>query len=124
MPDKNKLERGNASNSTDLFGSIDTVLDSEEPERRVELIDDLIHRLNFLRRLTLLTPNQIEHMQSTETLNDACRARLDQAEGTPLFDDLIEEYARSNYFRECAWVKYMNEGGKPPCPPEPPLQND
>jgi len=91
-------------------------LDTLNKTERVERIDDVIHRMNFERRLTLLTDNQRKHMEGNG-MSEAVRAQLHELKGTPKFEHKIEEFARSLYFRQCAWVDYLNNGGEPPIPP-------
>jgi hypothetical protein len=91
-------------------------LDTLDEKERVERIDDLLHRLNFERRLAALTPNQRESMNNRD-LSPAARARLDEAKSEAEREELITMYARSQYFRNCAWVDYLNNGGTPPVLP-------
>lgn len=99
-------------------------LDACDEKERVERIDDLLHRLNFERRLTLLTPNQQESMNN-HTLHPTQRARLDACKTKSERDKLISEMARTQYMRDCAWVDYLNGGrAEPPVKAElqsPPL---
>jgi len=92
-------------------------LDALDEKQRVERIDDLLHRLNFERRLTLLASNQREAMND-RTLHPTQRARLDACKTEAERDKLISEMARSQYFRDCAWVDYLNGGcAEPPVMP-------
>jgi len=91
-------------------------LDDLDENERVEKIDDLLHRLNFERRLAALTTNQREHMNNRD-LSPAARARLDEAKSDAEREELITMYARSQYFRDCAWADYLNNGGTPPVLP-------
>ena len=82
-------------------------LDALEEKERVERIDDLLHRLSFERRLTLLAPNQREAMND-RTLHSTQRAGLDACKTEAERDKLIGEMARTQYFRRCAWSDYLN----------------
>lgn len=83
------------------------VLDNLEPCDRVEAIDDAIHRLNFERRVTLLTDKQRQHMMD-ESLSDAVRQRLDTCKSDKERDEYITGHARATYFRRMAWAAYLN----------------
>ena len=100
-----------------LKGIIRKYIDDSAQKDRVDKIDDLIHLLNCERRLATLTPNQREHMNNRE-LSPAARAKLDEAKSEYVRDGLMSMYARSQYFRDCAWADYLNNGGTPPVFPE------
>lgn len=89
-----------------LFLDLVAVMDSLEPEARVEAIDDLIHRLKFERRVTLLTPDQLNHMSSV--LSTEQRERLQSLKTEKEREGVIDAYARAMYFRNCAWSDYLN----------------
>lgn len=82
-------------------------LDTLEKDERLESIDDLLHRLNFERRLMTLTDEEREHMNN-ESLSPEARQKLDNAKTTAEREELITMYARSTYFRRCAWIDYLN----------------
>jgi hypothetical protein len=92
-------------------------LDSQETKpARISAIDDLIHLLNFERRLAMLDEKQIFAMQChpsqemTDSLN-ACKSEKDR-------EELIESASIVLYFRRCAWTEYLNGTSKYcPCPP-------
>lgn len=90
--------------------------DGLEKKDRVDAIDDAIHRLQFERRLTLLTEKQREHM-CNESLSGAQRARLDQCKTDEEREEVINGYARATYFKRVAWISYLN--GETPNPPIP-----
>ncbi len=46
------------------------------PAERLPIIDDLLHRLQFERRLAVLTDDERRYMDANEELSDAQRARL------------------------------------------------
>lgn len=95
-------------------------LDGLESQERIERIDDLLHRLNFERRLTGLTEHQLEHMHN-RSLSEPQRAKLDQCQTEKAREELLNHYARAQYFRDCAWVDYLNGTcNDPPCPATPP----
>lgn len=81
-------------------------LNSLEPKERLESIDDLIHCLQFERRLMLLTPEELEHMD--RALSPAARRRLDESKTEKEREELIEMYSRAKYIRDCAWMDYLN----------------
>ncbi len=82
-------------------------LDTLEKDERLKSIDDLLHRLNFERRLTTLTDEEREHMNN-ESISPEARQRLDDARTPAEREELITMYARSTYFRRCAWIDYLN----------------
>ena len=97
------------------------VLDKMDKEPRLEFIDDMIHRLGFERRMTLLTEKQRVNMD--EQLTPEMRKRLDNAKNEEERENLITGWARTMYFRRCAWIKYLNEGGEPPIAGDPPVDH-
>lgn len=93
-----------------------------EPEARIGRIDDLLHRLNFERRLAGLTEYQLARMNDRE-LSEAQLARLDQCKTKEGREEVISIFARAQYFRDCAWLDYLNGVcDDPPSPAEPPGQ--
>lgn len=93
------------------FGNILKVdveaLDALEKEKRVECIDDAIHRLKFERRVTLLTDKQRDAMMD-ESLSDAQREKLDKCKTEEDRYRVCQEFARLTYFRRLAWAAYLN----------------
>lgn len=83
------------------------VIDKMDKIARVEFIDDMIHLLNFERRVTLLSPEQEANMMDAG-LSDECRKKLDECKTEDERNHYIEMYARSQYFRQCAWSNYLN----------------
>lgn len=75
--------------------------------KRLEVINDLLHSLNFDRRAAMLTNEEMAHM-CNRSLSLIERKRLDGAKTKKERDELIMMYARSNYFRQCAWADYLN----------------
>lgn len=102
------------------FGNILTVdidaLDNLEKDERIEAIDDAIHRLNFERRVTLLTDKQRQHMMD-ESPSAAVRQRIADCKTDKERDEYITEIARATYFRRMAWAAYLN--GETPDAPMP-----
>ncbi len=82
-------------------------LDALAKDERLERIDDLLHRLNFERRLTALTDEERDHM-NYESLSPEAKERLGKAKTPAERKELITMFARSTYFRRCAWVDYLN----------------
>lgn len=89
--------------STDLL-CLD-ILDNLPQEKKLELLDDAIHKLNFEKRFAGLTKNQHSHLrgemtkETHEHLISLDEERRDKA---------FNEYARALYFRQCAWINYLN----------------
>lgn len=82
-------------------------LDALQNDERIASIDDLLHRLEFERRLTTLTDEEREHMNN-ESISPEARQKLDDAKTPEEREELITMYARSIYFRRCAWIDYLN----------------
>lgn len=88
----------------------------ESPDR-IEFLKDVIHRLQFEQRWQGLTCNQLEHMPGG--MSDEERAALAACKNEKEREERIEMYARTLYFRRCAWSGYLNgEDPKPPIEPE------
>ena len=82
-------------------------LDALDRDERVEAIDDAIHRLNFERRVTLLTDKQRQHMMD-ESPSAAVRQRIADCKSEKERDEYITGIARATYFRRMAWAAYLN----------------
>jgi len=94
-------------------------LDVLESNERIERIDELIHRLNFERRLSSLAPNQLDSVLKY-TLNEPQFARLEKCKTALERDAVLRGYIRSMYFRDCTWVDYLNgTSSEPPVPAIP-----
>lgn len=91
-----------------LQESILGYLDTLESTQRTEHLEDLIHRFKFELRFARLTDEERAHMLD-ESLSPEARAALDKEKpGSKRFDDRVQMYARSTYFRRVAWVAYLN----------------
>lgn len=91
-----------------ILDFLDQLGKPEQRAERVERIDGLIARLNFERRLTLLTDEERQHMMD-EGLSPAERATLDALQkDSSAWERKITEFARARYFRKCAWADYLN----------------
>ena len=88
-------------------------LDALKRKEKVEVLDDALHKLNFERRLASLTDKQLEHMNGG-SLSDAQRERIDNCKTDEAREEVIEGYARAEYFKECLWIDYLNGDGKIP----------
>lgn len=96
-----------------------TDLDDMDQDEKLEALDDAIHRLNFERRLAALDENQLKHM-GDDSLNIHEKKKLKECETEEQRDALFTDFARTRYFRQCAWVDYLN--GVHPDPPIDPGQ--
>ena len=96
-------------------------LDALDQKARLEAIDDALHRLNFERRLTLLTDEQRRHM-SDDSLSDRDRQRINECTDDKKRDEIIAGIARATYFRRCAWISFLN--GETPVAPRPALTEE
>jgi len=90
-----------------IENKLSEVLAGMRRKKRLEAIDDLLHSLNFDRRVAMLTDEELAHMFNL-SLSFAERKRLDEATSEKKRDEILMEYARSNYFRRCAWADYLN----------------
>jgi hypothetical protein len=88
----------------DLLGFLDKLSKKE----RLEKINDLLHRLNFERRLT---DEDLVNMND-ESLSSYERKKLDGAKTDQERDQLFTDFARLRYFRRCAWISYLNGESK------------
>lgn len=77
-----------------------------EVKERISLIDDLIHRLKFERRVALLTPKQLEHMSNHLSVEQ--KDRINNCKNEKERNEVVHGYARCNYIRELAWANYLN----------------
>lgn len=82
-------------------------LDGLKGDDRLNTILDFQHRLEFERRLMTLTPEERTHMDAGPVSSEAQRA-LDAETTESGREARIEMYARSHYFRKCAWEDYLN----------------
>ena len=78
-----------------------------DSKARVNELDDLMHRLQFERRLAMLSPNQYQAM-SDKSLNPYQLAKLKNCKTDAERDFLFTDFARLQYFRDCAWIDYLN----------------
>jgi hypothetical protein len=93
-------------------------LDGLTTAKRMEAIEDALHSLNFEKRVTGLTDEQKDHLFN-DRLTDAAKQRLAACKTDTAKEALIDEYARTRYFRRCAWVDYLN--GVTDTPPVGPI---
>jgi hypothetical protein len=82
-------------------------------EEKLEILEDALHHLNFEKRLTKLTHAQLLHMTGS-TLSIPQLERLNNCKTDEARKMVIEEYARAEYIRQCAWVDYLNGNGSVP----------
>lgn len=82
-------------------------------EEKVEILEDALHRLNFEKRWTKLTHAQLLNMSGSTSLM-AQLERLNNCKTDEAREMMIEEYARAEYIRQCAWVDYLNGNGSVP----------
>jgi len=98
-------------NRTQEYKEIETALleflDKTRRRKRLEIIDELLHSLNFARRVAMLTNEEMAHM-CNQSLSPAAKKGLDEAATEEERDELFTMYARSNFFRRCAWADYLN----------------
>lgn len=92
------------------------VLDTLDRQNRVDVIDDAIHRLNFERRLTLLSERQHRHM-ADESLTSIEKEKLGRLKTEDERETYINDISRLRYFRRMAWIAYLN--GETKVPPVP-----
>lgn len=103
MDDKDRMEEAGDC----LEDTICRYLNAMGKGARQKRVDELLHWLNFERRLAALTPAQIEHM-SVRELTQAQRDALAACKTEEARDILITGLARGRYFVECAWADYLN----------------
>ena len=95
---------------TDIVETIREYLDTFNADKsaRLEQIEDLIHALNFEKRVTELTDDETEAMMSAAHLTAAQIERLDRCELPTDRERLTKEFSRHQYFVQCAWSDYLN----------------
>lgn len=96
---------------SNIESSIQEHLDATtSKEDRIAAIDDLLHMLNFERRLADLSDEEAAAMMAAgePSISTEMRARIDRAKSQAERDELINGYARAQYFRQCAWASYLN----------------
>jgi hypothetical protein len=90
-----------------ILNHLDSIDDIKE---KIEVIDDLIHRLQFERRLTDLSEAERKSMMCE--LFDCDRKALAECKTEADRDKLFESISRTMYFREIAWLNYLNGHAK------------
>ena len=87
---------------------IDYIDGLESPDEKIQAVDEFIRRLNFVRRLLLLTSEELEHLFD-ESLSPNAKAALEKDKpGSPAFEERLNMYTRAIYFKRCAWNDYLN----------------
>lgn len=81
-------------------------LDAMDTKERINAIDDALHRLNFERRVTLLTDTQRKHMSEAPSLQQL--KAMNECKTDKERDALINDMARATYIKRCAWADYLN----------------
>lgn len=78
---------------------------------RLARIEDLLHVLNFEKRLALLTEEETKHMLNAAVgteLTEEGSAKLNACKTEREREALLKEFTRSNYFLQCAWSNFLN----------------
>jgi hypothetical protein len=83
---------------------------SSDDDERIKRIDDLLHILNFERRVACLSDAERHAMVSAGDgrISPEMRQRIDACKSEAERKSLIDGYARTCYFRQCAWSDYLN----------------
>ena len=76
--------------------------------QKIEVIDDIIHQLNFLRRFSLLSDKEKKFITEDGLAFPIEHQRIENAKSKEIKDKLINNLARTIYFRKIAWVAYLN----------------
>jgi len=100
-------------NNLDPTNSIRDYLDesNDNKEERLNKIADLIHLLNFERRLTELTEDESKAMMnvgSADWISEGEKKKMKDCKTDEERDALSKEVARGVYFVQCAWSDYLN----------------
>ena len=102
-------------NPTLLHPEMEYQLDGMNSKERLSALDDAIHMLQFHRRYAELDHSQRAHFEGH--LSKESRDAINKLKGKER-EDKINEFARALYFRQCAWISYLNgERKEPPCLP-------
>lgn len=83
---------------------------SMSEQDRISKIDELLHMLNFERRLAALTAEQRHAMMlaGESRITDEMRQKIDACKTDVERNNLIDGFARAVYMRQCAWSDYLN----------------
>ena len=96
----------------DIVKTIQHYLDlsKDDKKERLDKIGDLIHFLNFEKRLTELTEDESAAMMNSDNgnENDIFQYRLLHCRTDTERDELVADMARRKYFIKCAWSDYLN----------------
>ena len=91
---------------------------NSDTEERTQRIKNILDFLNYNFRLTELSEKEKEdfvHCMEGYPLNDNMRETLNKCETEDKKSHYINMWARSTYFRQCAWFEYLygNTNTKP-----------
>lgn len=84
---------------------------NDDQKERIKRIKEIQDFLAYNLRLTELTPDQLEDFGQTMDggrLTDNMRKTFDECKTEDRKDYYITMWARSNYFRQCAWMSYLH----------------
>jgi hypothetical protein len=102
----------------EILDKIDSFLQlsNGNTKERLDKINELLSFLNYNKRLTELSKeeklNFVEAMEGAN-LTDKQRKILNESD-VKMKDHYIEMWARSTYFRRCAWISYLHGKGDIP----------
>ncbi|HET8688319.1 MAG TPA: hypothetical protein VFM18_17050 [Methanosarcina sp.] len=95
--------------SNDIAVTIQNYLDeSVNKEERLNKILDLIHILNFEKRLAELTDAETDAMMAAGSLNEKQIQQIKLCDNEESRERLIADFSRQQYFLQCAWTAYLN----------------
>lgn len=83
-------------------------LDQLDSSERIEAVEDLLHRLNFEKRLMLLTDEEKGRMLDESLSEQEAEALAKEKPGSQSYEDRLTMYGRARYFRRMAWTAYLN----------------
>lgn len=103
----------NKMTTKQLIGLIDEHLQkvNKSTKKRIDRIKSLIDFLNYNLRITELSKNEkIDFVRTMEGgfLTNEMRTTLENCKTEEKKEHYIDMWARSNYFRKCAWLQYLH----------------
>jgi hypothetical protein len=105
----------------ELLETIDDHLQkvNDDIKERVKRIDGILDFLNYNRRLTLLSPEEKQdfyYCNEGYPIEGNLKKAIDKCKTEKEKNYYIDMWARTTYFRQCAWLNYLygNTQEKPP----------
>jgi hypothetical protein len=106
---KIKHKKTETINVDQLISKARKLIDSLPVEKRLESIKEIISALKFEERFHSLSDKELfDICERPFLLSDKAEKKLRECKNDNDINLLINEYARSRYFRDCAWGSFLN----------------